>query len=314
MNLICKQYETPDDYWRMREFFRALHIADPRPSGTWDVCTFDYWRWHTLENVWERPPEELRYWETADGAIAAVLVYGDPGVCHPMADPEVATEELLGEMLERAESEFLWTLDDGRQVLFPWADVGDGMLSAVLEARGCELHSGGHATQYHGWRSLQEAPTPTEIPEGYILRTMGDSDEHPLRSLASWRVFHSGEPDEGADLTGAWYGNVKRAPTYRRDLDVVAVAEESGDIVAFSTCYFDDVARTGNIVLAGDARPHLQEKLERAVVVETLSRLHHLGAVGAYLSWFESEPGSIYESAGFEAQAVSRAWRKFSWG
>ena len=139
---------------------------------------------------------------------------------------------------------------------------------------------------------------------------MGDTDEHPSRSLASWRVFHPGEPDEGADPDGAWYANIQRAPLYRRDLDVVAVAKETGDIVAFSTCYFDDVLRTGNIVLAGAAEPHPHEELERAVVMETLSRLHHFGAVGCYLCWFESEPGSVYQSAGFEVKAVSRAWRK----
>lgn len=311
MNLIPKQYETPDDYWRLREFFRALRVADLRPSGTWDVCSFDYWRWHTLENVWERTPQELRFWENSEGEIEAALVYGDPGVCHPMADPKTVTKTLLHEMLEIAESEFLMTLDDGRRVLFPWADVGDALLSAVLQARGYGHHSGGHATQYHGWRGLQTALLPAECPEGYRLRSMGDSDEYPSRSLASWRVFHPGEPDEGADPTGAWYRNIQRAPTYRRDLDVIAVAEESGDIVAFSTCYFDDVIRTGDIVLSGAAPPHPTVDLERAVVVETLHRLHRLGAVGAYLAWFESEPGSVYESAGFEALAVSRAWRKF---
>ncbi len=260
----------------------------------------------------ERPPQhELRYWETSEGRIAAVLVHGDPGVCHPMADPKAVTEDLLHEMLEIAESEFLTKLDDGRQVLFPWADVDDELLNSVLDARGYELHSGGHATEYHGWQCLRDTPTPAELPEGCILRSMGDADEHPSRSLASWRVFHAGEPDEGADPNGAWYRNIQRPPLYRRDFDVVAVAEGSGDIVAFSTCYFDDVLRTGNIVLAGAAQPHPQEALELAVVVETLSRLHHLGAVGTYLSWYESEPGSVYESAGFTDQVVARAWRKF---
>jgi mycothiol synthase len=310
MTFIHKQYESPDDYWRIREFFRSLRAADPRPSVNWDVCDFDYWRWHTLENVWERDPQELQYWEHSDGQLAAVLVYGDPGVCHPMADPKTVTADLLHEMLGIAESEFVTALDDGRRVLFPWAQKDDALLNSVLEARGYEHGSGGHSTAYHGWRDLQEAPASSEIPAGYALSSMGDADEYPSRSLASWRVFHPGEPDEGADPTGLWYRNIQRAPLYRRDLDVVAIEEKSRDIIAFSTCYFDDVSRTGTILLSGAAQPHPEEELERAVVIETLRRLHWLGAIGCYLSWFESDPGNVYESAGFQAKAVSRAWKK----
>ena len=310
MTLIRRQYETADDYWRVREFFRSLRAADPQARGIWDVCAFDYWRWHTLENVWERSPGELRYWETPNGQVTAVLAYGDPGVCHPMADPKTVTRDLLYEMLGIAESEFLKELDDGRTALFPWADQDDALLNSVLEERGYVHHSSGHATEYHGWACLRDAPNPVEVPAGYRLRSMGDVDEHPARSLASWRVFHPGEPDEGADPEGAWYRNIQRAPLYRRDLDVVAVAEESGDIVAFSTCYYDDVLRTGNLLLVGAIPSQLQEDLERAVIVETLARLHHIGAVGTYMSWYESDPGSVYESAGFHVQTVSRVWRK----
>ena len=46
-------------------------------------------------------------------------------------------------------------------------------------------------------------------------------------------------------------------------------------------------------------------------MIEALRRLHHLGAVGAYVSWYEPEPGALYESVGFTDQERSRAWRKF---
>ena len=312
MTLKCKQYETPDDYWRVREFFRTLRAADPRPSEKWHVGDFDHWRWHYLENVVERPPHELRYWEAPDGQIGAVLVQGDPGVCHPMADPKVVTESLLTEMLEIAESEFTMTLRDGRRDTFVWADEKDDCLNALLRSRGYEHGQGDHAVEHNAWQALPQAPGSAPLPDGYLLRSMGDTDEHPSRSLASWRAFHPGEPDEGADPEGAWYRNVKRAPLYRRDLDVVAVAEGSGEIVAFSTCYFDDVLRTGNIVLVGTAPPHQRKGLGKAVVTETLRRLHWLGAVGAYASWYEPVPGALYQSCGFTDFEIGRAWRKFS--
>lgn len=310
MTLLCKQYESPEDYWRAREFFRALRAANPRPSGQWHVGDFDYWRWHWLETVVERPPHELRYWEDSDGRIAAVLVQGDPGVCHPIADPRRVTVELLHEMLELAESEFTVSIRDNDHATFAWSDEKDECLNAVLQSRGYVHGQGSHAVEHNAWQPLPEAPAPAPLPDGYSIRSMGDVDEHPSRTLASWRAFHPDEPDEGADLNDPWYRNLQRAPLYRRDLDVVAVVKESGDIAAFSTCYFDDVLRTGNIVLVGTAGPHQQKGLGKAVVTETLRRLHWLGAVAAYVSWYEPEPGALYKSCGFTDHEIGRAWKK----
>ena len=309
MNFIRKQCETDDDYWRIRRFFRSLSAVDVRPTANWDVCDFDYWRWHTLESVWERSPRELRYWENQEEEIVGVLVYGDPGVCHPMADPAVATEDLLHQMLETAESEFLLSLDDGRRLLFPWAGTEDALLNSVLEVRGYELHASGHSTQYHGWQSLLDGPPSAQALDGYSLRSMG-SDDYSARSLASWRVFHPGEPDEGADPVGDWYANVQRAPLYRRDLDIVAIDDATSEMAAFSTGYFDDVARIGNILLSGAVPAHPHEELECWTVTELLSRLHRLGAVGCSLTWFESDPGDVYTSAGFDVHSVSKVWKK----
>jgi len=309
MHLTLRQYASQADYWRAREFFRALRIANPRPSGNWHVGEFDYWRWHWLENVVQRPPNELRYWETVDGKIASVLVQGDPGVCHPMMDPEVACDDLRREMLEIAESNFAIPLRDGQRAIFIWSDLKDDRLSAVLEARGYGLAEGAHATEHNAWQALLSAPDPAPLPAGYAIRSMGDVEELQPRSLASWRSFHPGEPDEDADSTGDWYRNIQRAPLYRRDLDVVAVAE-NGDIAAFATCFFDDVSRTGVFVLVGSAPPHQRKGLGKAVMTENLRRLHRLGAIGAYVSWYEPLPGALYESAGFTDQEIGRAWKK----
>jgi len=297
-----------DDYWRARAFFRALRIANPRPSESWHISDFDYWRWHWLENVVERPLS-FHAWDSPDGEIAGVLVEGDPGVCHPMVAPGIPSEELRQQMLDIAESEHILTLQDGRRITFVWADETDPILPGVLSTRGYERSEGGHGTNHNAWQALAGAPAPVPLPSGYIVRSMGDVDELPARSLASWRSFHPDEPDEGADPLGDWYRNIQRAPLYRRDLDVVAVAE-NGDIASFALCYFDDVSRTGVFVLVGTAPPHQRKGLGKAVMTETLRRLHRLGAIGAYASWSEPVAGALYESVGFTDQAIGRAWRK----
>jgi len=311
MNVLRRQYETSDDYRRLREFFRGLRASDPRSGANWHVCDFDYWRWHFMENVWERPLDELRYWEGSDGEVAGVLVQGEPGVLHPMADPKTRTEALLHDMVETAESEFIVELADGRRGLFFWVQEGDAPIQSVLEARGYEPPPEGRGTDYYGWQPLKDAPSEPRIPEGYTVRSMGDADELPSRSLASWRAFHPAEPDEGADPSGLWYRNVQRSPSYRRDLDVVAIDQQNGSIAAFSTAYFDDVTRTGVIVLVGTSTDHQCKGLGRAVVTEALRRLHWMGAVGARVTWTEHVPGLLYQSCGFADFEIGKAWRRF---
>jgi len=151
-----------------------------------------------------------------------------------------------------------------------------------------------------------------QIAEGYVLRSMGDATGFPSRSLASWRAFHPGEPDEGADPEGDWYEVIQRSPSYRRDLDVVAAEEASGDIAAFSTCYFDDVKRSGVLVLVDTATAHQRQGLGKAVVTECSRRLHRLGAVAAGVTWTEDVPGRLYQSCGFTDYEIGRAWRKIA--
>jgi len=171
------------------------------------------------------------------------------------------------------------------------------------------LHESVHAVQSNAWQTLPAPPEAAPLPTGYTLRSMGDVDDLPARSLALWRSFHPNEPDEDADPAGDWYRNIQRAPLYRRDLDVVAIAP-NGDIASFATCYYDDVLRTGDFVLVGTAPRHQRKGLGKAVVTEALRRLHHLGAIGAYVSWYESVPGALYQSAGFTDYDIGRAWSR----
>jgi hypothetical protein len=290
-----------------------LFESDDRPGGNWHVALFDYWRWHWLENVVERSPEELCLWETEQGRIVAVMNQGDPGVCHVHVPPEFRTDALLDEMTATAEREYS-TIYDGQRVVWIWTMEDDDQLHDVLAERGfVEQPEGGHSIETNARRSLLGPIVPAPLPDGFILRSMGDVDELPKRSLASWRSFHPGEPEDGCDKTGSWYRNVQRAPLYRRDLDVVAIAP-NGDIASFATCYFDDVSRTGVFVLDGTADGYQRMGLCKAAMTEGLRRLQWLGAETAYVSWYEAPAGALYESVGFLEQRLGRVWVKYSKG
>ena len=310
MTVQHRHYTSPADYWRARAFFRELLTHGDRLSGYWHVGEFDYWRWHWLETVVERTPDELSLWQTEDGRIIAVLNQGDPGVCHLHVHPEFRTPDVLHEMVGVAEREYPAVLEDGQRVVWVWTMEGDLLLSGVLSERGFEMQpEGDHSVEHNGRRSLGGAIPSVPIPYGFSVCSMGGPEQLPQRSLASWRAFHPGEPDEGCDPTGAWYRNVQRAPLYRRDLDVVAVAP-NGDIASFAVCYFDDVSQTGVFVLDGTATEYQRMGLGKAVMTEALRRLQWLGAHTAYVSWYEAPAGALYRSVGFRDERRGRVWVK----
>ncbi|MDD5265113.1 MAG: GNAT family N-acetyltransferase, partial [Candidatus Bipolaricaulis sp.] len=241
--------------------------------------------------------------------LVSVLNQGDPGVCHLHVDPTHRSEALEDEMIAVAEREYSAPSERGGRVVCVWSMEDDELRNRVLEKRGYATFESEHSIEHHGRRSLAEPISPVPVPEGFTVRSMGDVDEHPRRSLCSWRSFHPDEPEAGCDRTGAWYRNVQRAPLYRRDLDVVAVAP-NGDLASFAVCYFDDASRTGVFVLDGTAGEHQRRGLGKAVLTEALRRLQDRGAATAYVSWYEAPAGALYESAGFVDERRGRAWMK----
>ena len=310
MALLPRRYRDVSDYWRARALFRALFAYGDRLGGNWHVGEFDYWRWHWLDNVVERAPTELWLWETAAGEIGAVLNQGDPGICHLHIHPAHRTDALVHEMIATAERDYAALMDDGRRAVWVWTMEDDVVFQRVLAGRGFEQEAeGGHTVEHNGLRLLIETVPLAPLRDGFVVRSMGDVDDLPKRSLASWRSFHPGESEDECDTTGAWYRNVQRAPLYRRDLDVVAVAP-NGDIASFATCYFDDVSRTAVFVLDGTAIEYQRLGLGKAVMTEALRRLRWLGATAAYVSWYDAPAGRLYESVGFLDQRRGRVWVK----
>lgn len=212
-------------------------------------------------------------------------------------------------MIDTAEAELSVATKDGERVLYVWADEDDGLRNDVLAGRGFETYRNGHAKEHNRRRSLVDPIPEAPLALGYAIRSMGDADELPARSLASWRAFHPEEPDDGCEASGAWYRNVQRAPLYRRDLDVVAIAPD-GAIASFATCYFDDATRAGVFVLVGTATEHQRRGLAKAAMTEALRRLRWIGAEAAYVSSTDPPAHALYASVGFTECRLAQAWHK----
>ena len=106
-----------------------------------------------------------------------------------------------------------------------------------------------------------------------------------------------------------WYRNVQRAPLYRRDLDLVAVAPD-GELAAFGAVWFDDVTRTAAFEPVGTHPAHQRKGLGKALMAEGLRRAARLGATLATVGSYSEAAGVLHVSAGFTEYDLSEPWVK----
>jgi mycothiol synthase len=301
-----RPYRTENDYWRIRAFLRQVMLLNGVREKSWHVARLDYWRWHVALNCQDRDSiaDVTFLWETADGQIAAVLNPEDDGDAFLQVHPEFRTPALEEAMIAVAE-ERLAVEREGKRVLVVWADAQDALRLDLLKRRG---YTRGKWTGSQ-WRRDLNAPIPdVSIPPGYTVRALGDVDELPARSWASWRGFHPDAPDE--DYEGwEWYLNIQRCPLYRRDLDIVAVAH-GGEIASVCTMWYDDVTRSACIEPVATVPEHLRRGLARATITEGLRRLQRLGATRAFVSGYEPGPNALYSSVLSTEHDLSEQWIK----
>ena len=307
LKLHIRPYQSEDDYFRIRNFLREVFVLNGRLEHSWHVARLDHWRWHFMRTCQSNGPLEqvTSLWETEDGQLAAVL--------HPIAHdearlhvhPKYRSRALEEEMLEIAEEHLSDVTADGRRVLYLPLFEGDDLRRELLVLRGYEQLEGWG----HHWRRDLEASIPNiAVPEGYRIRSMGELDEHPKRSWASWRAFHTDEPGENYDGDWSWYQNIQSAPLYRRDLDIVAEAPD-GSIASFCTISYDDTTRSAVCVLVGTAAEHWQRGLGKQVVFEGMRRLQKIGCTRVFATAYDPPADALYRSV-MQVMQTTQTWRK----
>jgi ribosomal protein S18 acetylase RimI-like enzyme len=301
-----RYHRGDDDTKRIRHFLRDVLRANHGRELSWQTYRFDYWRWHGIENLGHgRLDRDVLIWETPDSQITAVLNREAPGNVHRQVLPEQRTGALDEEMVAAAEEHLFTPRSDGGRMVRMWVDSADSQFQRLLRHRG--YVKDGRA-EHQRRRSLAEPVADVPLAPGYTVRALADETELPARSLASWRAFHPDEPAEGHE-GWEWYRNIQRAPLYRRELDLVAVAPD-GEIAAFCTIWFDDVVGTGAFEPVGTVPAHQRRGLGKAVMTEGLRRLARLGARMAYVGSYSPPAHALYVSMGFTDYDVSESWTK----
>jgi GNAT superfamily N-acetyltransferase len=304
--ITLRRYRDEDDFWKIRSFLRETFLINHRRMINWHVARLDYWRGHLQANCNQGDPldRSIYIWETDDQQIAAVLNDEERGQVYFQVHPAYQSTALEAEMIELAEQKLALKRDE-QQVVAIWVNPNDQLRIELLKKRG---YSKGKWTESQWQRDLDLPIEKVSVPDGYTIRSLGDVDEIPARSWASWRGFHPGEPDE-AYKGWEWYLNIQRCPLYRRDLDIVAVAA-SGEIASFCTMWFDDATRSAYIEPVATVPEHLRRGLARATITEGLLQLQQMGAVRALVIGYEPGPNALYAATLSPIHEKSEQWQK----
>jgi mycothiol synthase len=299
-------YQSEKDYWQIREFLREVSLLNNRHEYSWSLLRWDYWVWHVNMNIFHIDLcAAVHLWE-ADGQLVAMLNPDTPGEAFFQFHPAHHNPELISEMLDAAEAKLPNQKDDGKKELIVWVNAADDLMKGLFTERG---YVRSKYSAEHMRRRFFTRPTPDPVPpSGYTVRALGDESELPARSWLSWKAFHPDEPDEKYQ-GWEWYKNIQRVPIYRRDLDIVAVAED-GELVAFCTVWFDDVTRTAVFEPVGTHPNHQKRGLGKAVMTEGLRRAEKLGATLATVSSYGKGAHALYESMGFTEFDLLEPWIK----
>jgi mycothiol synthase len=275
---------------------RRWAVDDPRAQQ--HIGDF-YWALRVMPG--NDPLAGTRVWVRADGSLAAFAWLDPPEFGDAIVNP-ISEPSMLDQALDWLESEFR---AQGRESISVVVVDGDQPRAEALAPRGYTPGDGGNTRLR---RAIETAPGAATLPTGYSLGHVSTAIDMERRGFVEADAF----PVDGRVVTAdAWRALTQRLPTYRPELDLIAVAPD-GTGASACTCWYDEATRCGEFEAVGTAQAHLRKGVGRAVITEGLRRLHTLGATAAVVFTQNTNDAAIalYQSCGFEVVGEDRAWTK----
>jgi ribosomal protein S18 acetylase RimI-like enzyme len=293
-----RPYAGHEDFWPVRDFLTELWRVVP-PGFSWEIRRWDGSNCHTTTpGLDPARTERTRLWE-ADGRIVAAAMHEGGRELHPNVRPEYVhlTERVVAWGEETAAR-----LGDDRVFLHCW-DY-DVVSRRIVGRRGYE-ETDGWGIAYRGRFGRRPIPEP-EVPAGYTVRATEptEADDQGIADLLNAtfrRDLHVAEDHRAFS---------RNAPSFRRDLDLVAVAED-GTLAAYAAVCWDGANRNAIFEPVGTHPDHRRRGLAKALMLEGLHRSHRLGAATFEVATGDLDPANaLYASLPFTEVYRGRFWRK----
>jgi ribosomal protein S18 acetylase RimI-like enzyme len=296
MTIVARPYGDSDDYARIRTLLEESYRISGPPDNA-SVGDLDWWNC-TDEEL--DPISAARLWITEDDCVVAVA-WPSGSQVDLLTHPQHC--QLEDEMLAWAETELRDSASAGEEPpeIEVYAFAKDNERRELLAASGYT-----QTDEYHNYRtrSLETIPEQS-VAEGYTLRNVGGEEDLGARVAVHRDAFAPSK------MSVEKHRRVMESPTYRRDLDIVAVAPD-GTFAAFCIVWYDEANRNGLFEPVGCHSEHRQRGLASAVMCEGMRRVRVLGAatVNVVSSGSELSANRLYDSLGFTLVDRHERWTK----
>jgi mycothiol synthase len=247
--------------------------------------------WSMFFNTRIDPARGARLWED-DGGTLLGLGWLDCGELVMHVDPALRGRGVLEQrMLAWAEAQTRADNAGASAELTTSVDADDAAYAALLEQHG--FVRGENASVLLECDLLALPLPDITPPHGAIVRPVGGPDEYEERVNAHRDAF------EPSGFTVEAYRNVRAAPGYDPDLDLVAVLPD-GTFASYCICWWDGVNQRGLFEPVGTRRAWQRQGFGRAVMLEGLRRLRARGATSAAVGTGANhvEGVRLYENVG----------------
>ncbi|MDC7224448.1 MAG: GNAT family N-acetyltransferase [Spirochaetales bacterium] len=308
MKTQIRTYRHGEDFSLVREFLVKNYYVRDRPQN-WGLERWNWGRYHPVmfsesdpdfsSRLIHRFETTIRLWENGRGELLGMV-----NTEWPLREGEAFIQRggeadfLLPEMLDYIELSLIHPKKNSVELT---VYDHDSVLIGQIEKRGYERKekSLGHRAE----RSLNCLPT-TRLTEGFSLVSMAEKSAHiPKRCELLGRGFD--HEDRSEWTSPAEYEQVRKAPDYRPDLDLV-VADPRGNYVSGCIAWYDEWNRIGAFEPVCTVPEYRRQGLGKTVMAEAMGRLKRLGAETVYVG----SSLSFYQSQGFVLKNPSHKWVK----
>lgn len=303
-SIYSRPFAGDDDFWRVRNLLVETYPITPL-AFNWDIRRWEGQRFYEAET--SQPTRMLgrvQLWESADGRLVGAVNPEGHGNAHLQLHPDF--RQLEPEMVAWAEAHLAEPSSDGTQrQLEIFVNDDDPLRQQLLVARGYRKTTERGVTRR--LRLDQHRLEEPQLAPGYTLRTTQPEDLRDCQQIANLlnaafnRTFHNARE----------YQNFTRlAPSFRRDLDLVAVTS-GGAFAAYVGIPYDEINRYGIFEPVCTHPDHRRHGLARTLMVEGLRRLQALGARDVSVGTGDMIPANrLYDSIGFSEVEKGYNWQK----
>jgi ribosomal protein S18 acetylase RimI-like enzyme len=238
--------------------------------------------WQLFHMLGDYPTGDLvRLWEDGDDLAGFALAYLPFGGF----EVQIRDEALAPAMLDWAAAQL--RREDEKRALFTMVNEYEAERIALLEQRGFERSGVWHYVE----RVLDEPIPPPDVPEGFVIRTVGIAEAEARANLLA-AAFE-------APPFAERYRRFMQQPAYDLVVDLVAAAPD-GRLAAFAQTWIDPLSKTGEFEPVGTAPDFRRLGLGKALLLDGLRRMQARGMERAFVIVEGEEAAAVelYRSVG----------------